>query len=46
MIHTLTQESSQDASGVTPHSLQILGLLDSFIKTDYPDPEVLILQIK
>lgn len=28
------------------HSLQILGLLDSFIKTDYRDPEVLIFKIK
>lgn len=27
-------------------SLQILRLLDSFIKTDYRDPEVLIYQIK
>lgn len=33
-------------SGVSAPSLQILRLLDSFIKTDYPDPEVLIFQIK
>lgn len=33
------------SAGAT-QSLQILGLLDSFIKTDYRDPEVLIFQIK
>lgn len=31
---------------MTPQSLQILQLLDIFIKTDYLDPEVLILRIK